>query len=205
MKCLACRCLVLALGLLLTACGSIGPERGIDIHTYLLEPDLSAAPADRLSDVMVQVAAPRVRAGYDTADMVYTRQAYELEYYARHEWASPPAAMLEPLLLRALEGVGLTALVTSAGGEASRWRLDTELLELAHAHAGTASTGRVALWVQLTRMDRSGTAVTRRFAANRAASAVEPYAGVAAMNDALGEVLGELANFVRATLAADTP
>jgi cholesterol transport system auxiliary component len=204
MKLLRHRCVTLVVGLLLSACGSIGPERGVDVHTYLLDPNLTPATGDRVRGVMVQVAAPRVRAGYDSADMVYTRQPYELEYYARHEWASPPAAMLQPLLLRALEGAGLTALVISAGGEASRWRLDTELLELAHAHDGTASAGRVALWAQLTRMDRSGTVVTRRFEANRGAAALEPYAGVAAMNDALGDVLDNLASFVATTLAADS-
>jgi len=112
--------------------------------------------------------------------------------------------MLQPLLLRALEGAGITALIVSAGGEASRWRLDTELLELEHAHDGPSSEGRVALWAQLTRMDRSGTVVTRRFDAHRAATAPEPYAGVAAMNDALGDVLDDLADFVATTIALDS-
>ncbi|MEX2482187.1 MAG: ABC-type transport auxiliary lipoprotein family protein [Gammaproteobacteria bacterium] len=189
---------------MLSACGTIGPERGVDSHTYLLDPGLPAAQPGAVHGGMVQVAAPSVRAGYDTADMVYTRRPYELEYYALNEWASPPAAMLQPLVVRTLEAAGITTLVTSAGGRETRWRLDTELLELAHAHDEAGSTGQVALWAQLTRMDRSGTVSTRRFEARRPASAAEPYAGVAAMNEALGDVLNELAEFVGATLAAHT-
>ena len=133
-----------------------------------------------------------MRAGYDGADMVYTRRPYELEYYAHHAWASPPGAMLQPLLVRALEGAGVMAVVTPIGGEPSRWRLDTEFLELAHDHEdGGGSAGVVSLWAQLTRMDRSGTVYTRRFAARHAAQAAEPYAGAQAVNAALGEVLGE--------------
>ncbi len=45
-------------------------------------------------------------AGFNVSDMVYIRQAHQIEYFAHHHWVDTPARMLEPLLLQAAMDTG---------------------------------------------------------------------------------------------------
>ena len=57
-----------------------------------------AIPATRWSS-----QAPHAAAGYDSQHIIYVRQPHKLEYFAHNEWVDPPARMLAPLIVAALE------------------------------------------------------------------------------------------------------
>ena len=42
------------------------------------------------------VYPPQTRPVYDTTEMAYMTRPYEIAYFSQHEWAEPPAQMLQP-------------------------------------------------------------------------------------------------------------
>ena len=80
---------------------------------------------------MITLDSTRAAPGYDSRHMLYQRQPPALEAFAFHEWVAPPAQMLTPLLVRAVQASGAFAVVLSAPtAAAGGWRLETQLLWL---------------------------------------------------------------------------
>ena len=73
----------------------------------------------------------RAAPGYDSRRMVYQGTPGQLDAFAFHEWVAPPAEMLAPLLVRALQDAsgGYTVLPSPSAAVAD-WRLETQLLRL---------------------------------------------------------------------------
>src|SRR3989338_6207209 len=93
---------------LLGGCSTLLPPAPPPDNIYLLEANpapVRSTPAAR-RDLVLAVSMPRARAGFDTAQMVWVRQAHGLEVYSRNRWADTPARMLAPLLVQALERSG---------------------------------------------------------------------------------------------------
>ena len=85
------------------------------------------------------VNPPHAAAGFDSPRIIYVREAHKLEYFAHSEWVDPPARMLAPLLVAAVENSGaFRAVVLTPSAAAGDLRLDTEIIRLQHEFAGPA-------------------------------------------------------------------
>lgn len=92
------------------------------------------------------VDPPRAAPGHDSRRMVYLRRPPELQAFAFHEWVEPPARMLAPLLVRALQDSGAFAAVLLAPSAAlGTWRLETESLQLQQDFTRRPSQVRLGL------------------------------------------------------------
>ena len=61
------------------------------------------------------------------------RETHQLEYFAHSEWVDPPARMLAPLLVAAVESTGtFRAVVLTPSAAVGDLRLDTEIVRLQH-------------------------------------------------------------------------
>ncbi|ALT76428.1 ABC-type transport auxiliary lipoprotein family protein [Paucibacter sp. KCTC 42545] len=199
-----------ALLLSLGACGSLLPEppAAPTLHLLTWRPPLVPAPAPvsapmSSSAVLPQPALPpqlslRINeplaaAGFDSRRIIYLRQPYRLDYYARHEWADTPARMLAPLLQSAFAVSGLYRVVVSAASAANtELSLDTEITRLQQDFSQQPSQLRLSLRASLLDNASRRVLASRGFDVSLAAPSEDAQGGVTAANLALQQVLADL-------------
>ena len=189
---------------LLAACLSLGAQKPEAVESYALDVEFGPQPAPGTAPA-VAVAAPRATPGFEGPRLVYLRRPHELRHYARADWVEPPARMLAPLLVRALERTGrFQAVVAAPGAAAAGFRLETELVRLQQEFTETPSRVRLALRVQLVDLRAGRVLGTRELEAVEPAPSEDAYGGVQAANRAARRVLEEAAGWC-ADLAASAP
>lgn len=187
---------------LLGGCSGVLPRPpGRPPTTYLLAPDIAASDARRSgrsarTSPLLLVSPPAAAPGYGTRRMAYLERDYRLDYFADHEWVDSPAAMLAPLLVRALrEGVAFDHVSEEASGLSGGLRLDTTIESLYQDFRTRPSRVQVSLQARLVDPNGGHILATRVFAAAEPAPADDPYGGVVAANRALARLLPQVADF----------
>jgi cholesterol transport system auxiliary component len=187
----------------LGGCTAIQPPRVESPNLHVLAPPALPKAARAQRDVVVEVVPPRAWPGYDTAQIVYVREPYELDYFAASRWADTPARMLGPLLARALEDAGsFRAVVAVPGAVPADIRVDTELTRLQQNFAVRPSRVELALRVQVTDLRGKRVLATRVFEETEAAPSEDAAGGVAAANAALQRALAAIVDFCIAATAS---
>jgi cholesterol transport system auxiliary component len=196
---------VLLVSALLGACAGVlpGPAQS-PAKTYMLAPDLpspdGAVSMHRGSGPTILVSRPQDAAGYATQRMAYLERDYRLDYFSEHEWVASPAAMLGPLLVKALRRGGVFAAVSDdASSVSADLRLDTLIESMYQDFRTRPSLARVELRVQLVEPDRRRILATRVFADTQPAPSDDPYGGVVAVNRVLSRLLPQIADFAAET------
>lgn len=185
---------------LLGGCSTLLPPPPPPDNIYLLEANPAplparSAPAAR-RDLVLAVSMPRARAGFDTAQMVWVRQAHGLEVYSRNRWADTPARMLAPLLAQALERSGaFHAVVQAPSATSAALRLDTELIRLQQDFSVHPSRVQLTLNAQLIDIGTRRVIASAEFDETENAATEDAYGGVRAANLALERLLVRLAAF----------
>lgn len=200
---------VFAAGVLLTglgACSTLHQTATPNPSFYALEraPATGAraagpasAPASALSGApTLIVEPPHAAAGFDSPRIIYVREAHKLEYFAHSEWVDPPARMLAPLLVAAIEHTAaFRAVALTPSAATGELRLDTEIIRLQQEFGIPPSRVRFTLRAYLVDARTRGVLAQREFEAVVPAASEDPYAGVVAANSAVQTVLEELALF----------
>lgn len=196
------RVLWLLCSLILAGCGGLLPAPAPPPLRFTLgpAPDVPAtlAPRPALARTL-QVSAPRPAPGYDGEQMLYLQASQTLAPFAFHAWVAPPAQLLAPLMVQALQNSGLFAAVlpASSSGSAS-WRLESELIALHQDFSARPSQVQLTLQVRLldgaTRRVIAAREITRRVPA----ATDDPVAGAAAARVATQQLLAELVAFCAA-------
>lgn len=184
---------------LLGGCSTLLPAPPPD-NLYLLEANLAPAPARSKPatqrNLVLAVSMPRARAGFDTTQMVWVRQAHGLEVYSRNRWADTPARMLAPLLAQALERSGaFHAVVQTPSAVSAALRLDTELIRLQQDFSVRPSRVQFTLNAQLIDIGTRRVIASAEFDETEDAATEDAYGGVRAANLALERLLAKLAAF----------
>jgi len=183
------------LALVVAGC-SVLPAPTAPENIYLLEAQSIPVTASARRDVVLAVSMPRARAGFDTARMVWVRQAHGLETYARNRWADTPAHMLAPLIKQALERSGaFRAVVLSPSGVSAKLRLDIELVRLQQDFTVKPSEVSFSLGAQLIDTATQRVIATAEFDETEKCESEDAYGGVRAANRALERLLVRLAAF----------
>lgn len=199
------RCLLVSALLSLAGCSALGPTTKPPpiFHSLDGPPQPAATGRPAPSAPVLAVTPTRAAPGYDSQRILYQRETNQLEYFANSEWVEPPARLLGPLLLAALERGGAFRAVVPAGGSAAAdYRLDTELVRLQQDFLVRPS--RVDFVMHATLVDdrtRSVVAV-RRFSAVAVAATEDTRGGVLAASGAVQQLLAELAAFCAEAVAA---
>jgi cholesterol transport system auxiliary component len=189
-------CLAAAGAVLLGACVSLPKPEPVDL--YLLDPAIDG-PAAPGTGPVVLVSAPRATPGFEGPSIVWVREPHRLRSFSRSQWTEPPARMLGPLLVRALEHTGRFQAVTDLPGVAAAGlRLDTELVRLQQEFASAPSQVRVTLRVQLVDAELRRILGTREVEAVEPSASEDPAGGVAAASRAVGRALSEVAAWAAA-------
>lgn len=143
------------------------------------------------------VNPPHAAAGFDSQRIIYVREPHKLEYFASSEWVDPPARMLGPLLVAAIETTGaFRAVVLTPGAATGDLRLDTEIIRLQHEFATQPSRVRFTLRAYLVDDKTRKVLAWREFDATLASASEDPYGGVVAANRVVQAVLVDLSQFL---------
>jgi len=124
-------------------------------------------------------------------EYILTSVLGKLDYFALSQWVEPPARMVGPLLVSAIEQTGaFRAVVLMPGAASGELRLDTDLIRLTlRATLVEDQTRRVLAW--------------QEFEAIEPADSEDAYGGVLAANRAVQKVVGQLAGFLAAQALPD--
>ena len=186
--------------LALAGCLSL-PREEQPIHTFFLSLDRMAGgapiPGGKPGAGVLLVNVPTAQPGFDTPRMAYTQRPYEVSYYATHQWADPPARMLTPLLVQALEQTSywraVTTMPTSVRGD---HRVDIDQLELVQTFLQKPSQVRLALRLQVIKLPEYLVLGTRLFDVAEVASTDDAYGGAVAANRAAERLVKDVAGWL---------
>lgn len=205
------RLFVLGLTLItLSACSSLQPSATPRSTFYSLDnarhtlPAQDAMPsAPQQARLTLLVNPPRAAAGFDSQRIIYVREPHKLEYFAHSEWVDPPALMLAPLLVAAVQHSGaFSAVVPIPGAAVGDWRLDTEIIRLQHEFQTQPSRVRFTLRAYLIDSKTRRVVAWREFDDHVPAASDDPYGGVVAANRVVQSVLDKLSVFCAESVRA---
>jgi len=189
----------------LTACSALRPAASPPPVFYALDsPERQAVPsaqgvAVRSLPTLI-INPPRAASGFDSQRIMYVREDHKLEYFAHSEWVDPPARMLGPLLVTAIDKVGaFGTVVLTPSSAAGALRLDTQIIRLQQNFQTSPSRVQFTLRVYLTDEKTRVVLAWREFSAEAAAPSDNPQGGVIAANVAVQDVLAQLAQFLAST------
>ena len=195
-----------AAGLILTlagGCGALSPTTTPQPSFYALDnariegraATFAPAAAPQTAPTLI-VNPPHAASGITSQRIIYVREAHKLEYFAHSEWVDPPARMLAPLIVAALENSGaFRAVVLAPSVAAGDLRLDTEIIRLQHEFHTQPSRVRFTLRAYLVEDKTRRVLAWREFDATVPAASENPYGGVVAANRAVQTVLENLSAF----------
>ena len=185
----------LALVTLVAGCAALQPPQreAPTLHVLSAEPLRKAA---QVTHAVIEVAPPRAWPGFDTPQMAYVRQPYELDYFATHRWADTPPRMIGPLLVRALEQTeSFRSVVEVSNAVPADWRLDTEIVRLQQDFTTRPSRVELTLRAQLTDVRGRRVVASTVFEEVEVAPSENAAGGVIAANAALQRMLARIADF----------
>lgn len=188
---------------MLSACSALQPSATPQPTFYSLDNarPTPSAQAGTLSTpqnarLTLIVNQPRAAAGFDNQRIIYVREPHKLEYFAHNVWVDPPALMLAPLLVAAMQSSGaFSAVVPAHGAAVGDWRLDTEIIRLQHEFQTQPSRVRFTLRAYLIDSKTRRVVAWREFDDYAPAVSEDPYGGVVAANRAVQTVLDKLSVF----------
>jgi cholesterol transport system auxiliary component len=196
----------------LSACSALAPASAPATIFYALNsPAPTLAHAFAAPNLLVSSAPtllinpPHAAAGFDSPRIIYLREAHKLDYFALSQWVEPPARMLGPLLVNAIEKTGaFRAVVLMPGAASGELRLDTDLVRLQHDFQTRPSQVRLTLRATLVDDKTRRVLAWHEFEAAEPADSEDAYGGVLAANRAVQRVADQLAGFL-ATATASAP
>ena len=116
--------------LLLAGCNALlnkapSPMDYYSLQVISLAPQHQVAQYDKTLLPTITINAPKAAAGFESRHMLYTRNRYQIEHFARSEWVDAPAKLLQNLLVEALENTGqFSAVMPKISAVKNEFRLD---------------------------------------------------------------------------------
>jgi len=186
----------------LTACTALRPATSTTPVFYSLEtqprqaaPVASAMSARSLPTLIINPvhAAP----GFDSQRLMYVQKDHTLAYFAHSEWVDTPARLLGPLLVAVIESTdAFGAVIATPTSIAGDLRLDTTILRLQHNFQTHPSRVQFTLRAYLSDEKTRRVLAWREFSAEALAPSDNAQGGVSAANEAVQDVLAQLAQFL---------
>jgi len=159
-----------------------------------LPPEL---PPHKPAAATLLVMEPDIEPAFDTTQIAYTSEPYQVAYFSRHEWAQTPSRMLQTLLVQTLQATRrFSAVLTPPHVGRTTHTLRTQVIELIQDFRTTPPTVRLALRVRLSDDAANRLIAQRDISLSEPMAHRNPEAGVVAANEAAAKALQEIARFV---------
>jgi cholesterol transport system auxiliary component len=182
--------------LMLSSCTLFSPV-SVEIRKEVLSQLPVQLPHAKARSASVLVLAPTTSAVYDTTQMAYAVQPYQVAYFSQNEWAETPARMIHPLLLRTLQGTdAFSAVLAPPTMGRFTYALQTQIFELRQDFTSQPAALQLTLRFELTRGAASEVVASKDISLREPMRERTPYAGAVAANRAVANALQQLAVFV---------
>jgi len=172
------------------------------VRSYLFTIDSAADrwPSCTSSHGVLVVSLPQEQGGTNTSGIAYLLRPHEIHYYAYNQWAENPARLLMPLLVQAMEKTNCWGTVThGAAAVRDDFRLDSEILQWQQEFFSNPSRVRLSFRAQLVDSQKREVIAARRFEIIDEAPSNDAYGAVIAGNRAVNRLLGEIAEWLKAS------
>lgn len=170
--------------------GKRGSERGLAIHDLGLLPPRLMTDGQRPGMLAIEVRAPLWMDSLGINYRLSYADASQLREYARSRWAGPPAQLIEQRLMQQLD-----LLPSGQARGKCVWRL--EVSEFSQLFASPAESSALlqarVFWLDPSRRQLA----ERRVSISRPAATADARGGVAALQDAVGQLAEELLEWER--------
>jgi cholesterol transport system auxiliary component len=154
-------------------------------------------PSEKGHPATLLVLVPETTAAYATTQMAYSTRPYQIAYYAKNEWVETPSQMIQPLVVATLRSTHYFSEVLPAPYFGSHtFGLRIEVLELEQDFTSEPPVLRLAMRVSLSRDATNEIVATKDLSVNQPMRERNPHAGVVAANEAMPNLLRDLASFV---------
>ena len=188
-------------GLLLQAACAAAPE----IRYFRVEYPLSGPSGASPLPLTLTITRLRAPEPYHQEWIIYRASPYQMQYYVRDRWESPPVDMVNEWLLEQFTRSGrFQRVVPWRRGEAPAYRLEPQLRRFEELDEGDAWFGLVELEYEL--LDRDGRSLLREVASQRVrVEARNPAGTVEALSRGLCAALEEVVTKTAAALRDARP
>jgi ABC-type uncharacterized transport system auxiliary subunit len=186
--------------LLLAACAAVPETRYFRVEYPLPAPSVNSPLPLTLGIARLTASEP-----YHQEQIIYRASPYQVQYYARDRWESPPVDMVNDRLLEQFAASGrFQRVVPWRRGEAPTYRLEPRLQRFEEVDEGDAWFGLVELEYEV--LDRDGQSLLRAVASQRVrAEARNPEGTVEALSRGLRAALDEIVAKTAAALRDARP
>lgn len=154
-------------------------------------------PTEKTRSTTLLVLVPETKPSYDTTQMAYTTQAYQIAYFSEHEWAETPSQMMLPLVVATMRNTHYFREVLPVPHFGRHtFVLRTEILELKQDFTSEPAMLLLTMRFTLSREATHQVIASKEVSLREPMRERNPYAGVVAANEATAKILRELARFV---------
>lgn len=191
------RLIYLSLFSLLLLTSSCGPIKKPINNQYTLTLEHHKTHSHARTHSTLLITKPEAMAGYRTEEMLYVKQRFAREPFAKNAWSNPPADMLYPLLVQRFQSShAFRAITSSPYADKADYRLDTQLIDLYQDFLPKQSIMRLLAKVTVTRVSDNHILASRLIAQNIPCPANTPHGGVISANQATSIFVEKTLDFV---------
>ncbi|PJD93204.1 MAG: hypothetical protein CK424_03175 [Legionella sp.] len=145
----------------------------------------------------ILVMQPSSTVGYDTEQMLYVNQPYQIGVFADNSWMSPPATMLFPLMASSLESSHyFYAVASDPNVSKTDYRLESELIRLHQNFLVKPSQIELVMQVILIHGADNRVIATETIYERVPCPTDNPLGGVIAANQATSKLTRRVTHFV---------
>ncbi|MGB8285255.1 MAG: ABC-type transport auxiliary lipoprotein family protein [Candidatus Aquirickettsiella gammari] len=192
--------------LCLSACSIFEPIKTPPMHYFTLAAkasDWDYCPQHRRHMPTILVNQARPNAVYNSARMIYIPACYQIQYFTQNRWTDPPAQMLQPLLINALQHTDrFQAIINTPSTTYYDWILNTQLLSFQQEFISIPSRFRIAIRAQLINARTRRVISSEDFLVTQIAPHDDAYGGALAANQATQKILNEISCFCLSNLTS---
>jgi len=151
--------IAIAAGMLLTVAGCGGMRQQPEpVQYYVLHYEPPKAPtapaAEPKKPAVIHVERLQARSPYTTRHIIYAESPYQRNKYTYHQWMSPPADMLTPLLIRDIESSAIAdTVVPTSAGKAVTHRVEGTIIDFYENNEDKRWEAVIVLRLSLTEID----------------------------------------------------
>lgn len=183
---------------LITSCSLLSPVKVTPKNQYILEIPQSNITNKKNSHKTVFVASPDVRPVFNTQAMAYSFNPYQINYYAKNEWAETPGQLMQNVLIQGMtKSHGFKAVVTSPITGHVNYLLNTTILSFNQNFQHKDPYFELIMNAQLIDPNNNQLIRSHLYSYHIPMVYKSPYAGVYAANKAALDAVNDLIEFCR--------
>ncbi|HSW68907.1 MAG TPA: ABC-type transport auxiliary lipoprotein family protein [Gammaproteobacteria bacterium] len=181
---------------LISSCSLLSSAPTEPEHRYVLNtlPDTTIKKPRR--QITLFVAEPTASASYNTEQMAYCTQPYQINYFVKNSWNIPPAEMLQPLIIQTLQNTHhYHAVISESVAGQADYILNTQIEKLLQDYSHQRAELHLIVRAEIVRTANYKVIASKQFIIIKPILAICPNGGVYAANQATAEMLRQLAQF----------